>query len=36
MPVDAIDLLDYKPGDKVKVKISEFEIQEGKDPFVAR
>lgn len=34
MPVDAIDLLDYKPGDKVKVKISEFEIQEGKDAFI--
>jgi len=34
MPVDPIDLLDYKPGDKLKVRITEFEIQEGKDPFV--
>lgn len=34
MPIDAIDLLDYKPGDYVKVKIKEFEIHEGKDPFV--
>ena len=34
MPIDAIDLLDYKPGDSVKVKIKEFETQEGKDPFI--
>lgn len=34
MPIDASDLLDYKPGDPVKVKISEFEIQEGRDPFI--
>ena len=34
MPIDAIDLLDYHPGDPIKVKISEFEVQEGKDPFV--
>ena len=34
MPIDAMDLLDYHPGDSIKVKISEFEIQEGKDPFV--
>jgi RecJ-like exonuclease len=33
MPIDASDLLDFKPGDSVKVKISEFEIQEGKEPF---
>lgn len=33
MPIDAADLLDFKPGDSVKVKISEFEIQEGKEPF---
>ena len=33
-PIDAVDLLDYKPGDNVKVKIKEFEIQEGKEPFV--
>jgi len=34
MPIDAIDLLDYHPGDPIKVKISEFEVQEGKDPFI--
>lgn len=34
MPIDAMDLLDYKPGDHIKVKIKEFEVQEGKDPFV--
>ena len=34
MPIDASDLLDYKPGDSVRVKISEFEVQEGKDPFI--
>ena len=34
MPIDAMDLLDYHPGDSIKVKISEFEIQAGKDPFV--
>lgn len=34
MPIDAMDLLDYHPGDPIKVKISEFEVQEGKDPFV--
>lgn len=34
MPIDAMDLLDYQKGDPIKVKISEFEVQEGKDPFV--
>lgn len=34
MPIDSSDLLDYKPGDNIKVKIKEFEIQEGKDPFI--
>ena len=34
MPIDAMDLLDYHPGDPIKVRISEFEVQEGKDPFV--
>ena len=33
MPIDSIDLLDYKPGDSIKVRISEFEVQEGKDAF---
>ena len=33
MPIEASDLLDFKPGDPVKVKISEFETQEGKEPF---
>ena len=34
MPIDAMDLLDYKPGDPVRVRIKEFEVQEGKDPFI--
>lgn len=34
MPIDASELLNYRPGDKIWVKIKEFEIQEGKDPFV--
>ena len=35
MPVDSIDsLLDYKHGDKINVRIKEFEVQEGKDPFI--
>lgn len=34
MPIDAMDLLDYHPGDPIQVKISEFEVQEGKDPFI--
>ena len=32
--IDAVDLVDYKPGDQVTVKVKEFEIQEGKEPFV--
>lgn len=32
--VEAYDILDYKPGDQVKVKIKEFETQEGKEPFI--
>lgn len=34
MPIDAIDLVNYTPGTPVKVYIKEFEVQEGKDPFV--
>jgi len=34
MPVDSFDILDYKAGDHVKVKIKEFEIQEGKEAFI--
>jgi len=34
MPIDSIDLVNYKPGDKIYVTIKEFEIQEGKEPFV--
>jgi len=34
MPIEASDLLDYLPGDSIKVRISEFEIQEGKEPFI--
>lgn len=34
MPVDASDLVNYKIGDSVNVTISQFEVQEGKEPFV--
>lgn len=33
MLLDSIDLVDYKPGDKVQVKIKTFEVQDGKDAF---
>ena len=32
--IEAIDLIDYKPGDSVTVRISEFETKEGCEPFV--
>ena len=34
MPVDSFDILNYKAGDHIRVKIKEFEIQEGKDAFI--
>lgn len=34
MPIDSTELLDYRPGDQIKVSIAEFEVQEGKQPFV--
>jgi RecJ-like exonuclease len=34
MPIDTSELLDYRPGDAINVRIAEFEVQEGKDPFV--
>ena len=34
MPIDQSELLDYKPGDNVNVFIKEFEVQEGKEPFI--
>ena len=34
MPLDSIDILNYKPGDYIQVKISKFEVQEGKEPFI--
>ena len=34
MPIDSSDLLNYKPGDHIKVLIDQFEVQEGRDPFV--
>lgn len=33
LPLDAMDLLNYKPGDPIRVRIAEFEVQEGKEPF---
>lgn len=32
--INSIDLINYKPGDPVKVRISEFECKEGFEPFV--
>lgn len=29
-----VDLLDYKPGDRLTVKITDWEVQQGKDPFI--
>lgn len=34
VPVDSMDIFKYKPGDLIKVSIQEFEVQEGKEPFV--
>ena len=34
MPTDSMDIFNYKPGDHIKIKIKEFEVQEGKDAFV--
>jgi ribosomal protein S1 len=34
LPLDSSELLDYKPGDEVVVKIKEFEIQPEKEPFI--
>ena len=34
LPVESYELVNYKPGDEIKVKIKNFEIQEGKEPIV--
>lgn len=34
LPMESYDLLDYHPGDHVNVLIKEFEVQEGKEPFI--
>lgn len=34
MPIDASDLLDYRPGTPVRVRIKEFEVQDGKEAFI--
>lgn len=34
MPVSSSELLDYKPNDKVEVCVKEFEVQDGKEPFI--
>ncbi len=34
MPTDSMDIFNYKPGDRIKIEIKEFEVQEGKDPFI--
>lgn len=34
MPVKSDELLDYQVGDNIKVCITEFEVQDGKEPFV--
>ena len=33
MPIDNSDLVNYRPGDPIKVTIANFEVQEGKEPF---
>lgn len=33
MPIDNSDLVNYRPGDPIRVTIAEFEVQEGKEPF---
>lgn len=32
--IDSIDLINYKPGDEVTIKISNFECKDGCEPFV--
>lgn len=32
--IDASDLLDYKPGTQVNVRIKKFDVKEGYDPFI--
>ena len=32
--IDSIDLINYKPGNEVKVRIVSFETKEGSKPFV--
>ena len=35
MPLEnSIDLVNYRPGNEISVKIKEFEVQEGQQPFV--
>lgn len=34
MPIDSSELLNYRPGDQILVSIKNFEVQEGKEPFV--
>lgn len=34
MPVDKMDLMNFKPGDEVTVYPMEFEVREGQEPFV--
>ena len=34
MPTDSMDIFNYKPGDHIRVTIKEFEVQDGKDPFI--
>lgn len=34
LPIDAMDLLDYKTGDTVHVKIDRFDVHDGQEPFI--
>lgn len=34
LPIDSTDLLDYKAGDIVHIKIDKFTLQEGLEPFI--
>ena len=36
LPLSGEDLLDYKPGDQINIRIAEFEVQPEKEPFIIK
>jgi hypothetical protein len=36
LPLAGEDLLDYKPGDPINIRIAEFEVQPEKEPFIIK